>query len=418
MNTAKDRRYKSIVIVNAYGHSNRGDSVLLDECISEIRKSYPECNITTALFEGIDLAAQRDPSIVWTERIGNRRAGQSLPVTLWYIAIGILASIKPFAVFSKLLPYQQYKTLECIRKCDLLISAPGGYIHDTNAAFIVALCNLLIGINIGKLVVLAPQSIGPVKKPVLRAFTRFVLSRCHKICTREPYSYEFVTGDLRINSTQIIRVGDSAFWNSDVETEHSRIDAELMKLGLNKGEQFVGMTVVNWDFPHHRDPDLALQQYVKTMALLVDHIQHRHGLRCVIFNQVSDDIKIAEQIQRACSNVVFVDRGERNPRLLRGMISASAVFIGSRFHSCIFAISAHVPTFAIAYLPKTSHILNDIGLPKYSMPIDDLEIDVLLKEVDALLSGRRQRVEEIIAALTIYRNKYPVFAEVLTEIYQ
>lgn len=35
-----------VAIVNAYGRSNRGDSVLLDECIAEVRAVWPEAEIT------------------------------------------------------------------------------------------------------------------------------------------------------------------------------------------------------------------------------------------------------------------------------------------------------------------------------------------------------------------------------------
>ena len=47
------------MIVNAFGRSNRGDSVLLDECIHEIRAKFPDAEIAGAVFEGIDAAWER-----------------------------------------------------------------------------------------------------------------------------------------------------------------------------------------------------------------------------------------------------------------------------------------------------------------------------------------------------------------------
>ena len=44
------------MIVNAFGRSNRGDSVLLDECIHEIRAKFPDAEIAGAVFEGIEAA--------------------------------------------------------------------------------------------------------------------------------------------------------------------------------------------------------------------------------------------------------------------------------------------------------------------------------------------------------------------------
>ena len=63
------------MIVNAFGRSNRGDSVLLDECIHEIRAKFPDAQIAGAVFEGIGDAEAVHPTVQWSERIGNTVGG-------------------------------------------------------------------------------------------------------------------------------------------------------------------------------------------------------------------------------------------------------------------------------------------------------------------------------------------------------
>jgi len=50
-----------VVIINAYGRSNRGDAVLLDECISDVLSVWPEADIGCVVFEGIESAIETHP---------------------------------------------------------------------------------------------------------------------------------------------------------------------------------------------------------------------------------------------------------------------------------------------------------------------------------------------------------------------
>ena len=141
-----------------------------------------------------------------------------------------------------------------------------------------------------------------------------------------------------------------------------------------------------------------------------------HGLRSVIFNQVSDDLSMAERVAAACTVPVLIDRTSREPDLLRALISRSTLFLGTRFHSCIFAMMASRPTFAVAYLPKTSFILRDLRLDARQAPITEFDPDAVISALECDLADLPAARAEIETAVTHYRDTHTRLRDVLEEI--
>ena len=324
------------MIVNAFGRSNRGDSVLLDECIHEIRAKFPDAEIAGAVFEGIEAARAVHPTVAWSERIGNASGGATGRIeALVYLFAAWFSAWLPFLGW--LLPDRQRQTLDAIRTSDVVISAPGGYIHDTNFAYFIALLHIHLGTIMGKTVILAPQSVGPIERPVSRAVARHVLGKVPFLCARESYSWDFLAHDLKLPEKNVYRTGDSAFWNTHVEDDPALIDGIFDKLGAANDKPVFGMTVVKWSFPKSKTAAADLDRYTDAVARTADHMAETYGLQPVIFNQVSEDLPASLDVQRKAKSKVIVDQTSREPDILRAMIARSKVFLGTRFHSCIFS---------------------------------------------------------------------------------
>jgi len=401
------------VVVNAYGRSNRGDGVLLDECVEDIRAFDPAAQITVALFEGCSEGGGASREYL-TERIGNARGKGVLKRvrTVFYLGAALAAALLPRFGFDRFLPAEQRRTLLAMRRADIIVSAPGGYIHDTNAALYVALFHLFLGSVLGKPLLLAPQSIGPVRGAFGRWVTYRTLRRADRICTREKFSYDFLIG-LGLNGPQIVPSGDSAFWSDDVECDPSVVSSEAGKLGLAETDRVLGVTVVGWSFPYHPNKDAAYSNYVSSLAAAITHLARENDLRPVIFNQVSDDIPTAMVVARLCGVPVVVDEAERSPRLLRALIARSHIFVGTRFHSCIFAMIAGRPTLAVAYLPKTRHILADLGLDHGCVDIDAADAGTLIALGSRLAAEPDRAAAETREAVARYKTSRVRFRDVL-----
>jgi len=407
-----------IVIINAYGRSNRGDSVLLDECLSEIRIGCLDAEISVAVYEGASKASALHPDVEWSERIGNvSRPGLGFKLfSVAYLLFAYIGAVLPGLGAWRLLPSGQRKTLAAIKESDLVISAPGGYLHDANLAYLIALFHIKIATILGRPVVLAPKSIGPLNGHLPRFLTRRVLLRVSACCVREQYSFDFVKTQLGLPDTIVFRAGDSAFWNYDVESDIGLVDREFTDLGVRPGQSILGVTVVNWNFPASRDARAEYLRYVETMAATIDRIANAHGLTPIIFNQVSDDLDTARAVQECAGCDVVVDRGSREPRLMRAMIARSKVFVGTRFHSCIFALAAGRPTFAISYLPKTTFIMHDLQLVGRDAPIGSFTADDIVSKVSGDLASLASSEQEVRDAVDAYRSRFARLSDVLAEL--
>lgn len=399
-----------VVIVNAYGRSNRGDSVLLDECISEIKEVVPGAELSGVLFEGLCDAKAVHPDVEWHERIGNSVWQSQLGKlqTLFYLVVSVLAATTGFLLLLSFLPSRQKDAFFAVKSSDLVVSAPGGYIHDTNFAYYIAILHIWLGVHFGKKVVLAPQSIGPIDSPMARRVARWVLSRVDICCVRESYSYNFMVADLKVPEIHVKRAGDSAFWNSDVLLDSELVDAHWRATGLPDctGKKVLGITVVDWSYPKQSDPTAQRAAYIRKMACMIDSLVAEYDVVPIIFNQVSDDLNIAWDIVRLAESKVYIDERSHEPKILRALISRATVFIGTRFHSCIFAILAGRPTVAISYLPKTTYILEDLRLFDRHVSINDLDEVKLSELLRRDLNNVPAAEQEVRVAVATYKKNF------------
>lgn len=403
------------MIVNAFGRSNRGDSVLLDECIHEIRARFPSAEISGAVFEGIADAAAVHPSVMWSERIGNTGGGGAANriKSLIFLMAAWFSAYVPWLGLDRLLPEKQRATLRAIRESDVVISAPGGYIHDTNFAYFIALLHIHLGTILGKTVILAPQSVGPIERPVSRAVARSVLGKVPFLCARESYSWDFLAHELGLPEKNIYRTGDSAFWNDRVEDNKALVDAVYASLRVAPDKPVLGMTVVGWSFPKSKEPQAAYERYTDAVARVADHMSETYGMAPVIFNQVSEDLPTAYAVQKKAKHPIAIDASSREPDVLRALITRSRVFLGTRFHSCIFAMMAGRPTFAIAYLPKTEYIMNDLKLSQRHTPIDAIDYDYMIRQVSSDYENLAAGEAEIQNAVKVYQQNFTRLQDIL-----
>lgn len=406
---------KTFVIVNAFGRSNRGDAVLLDQCIDQIRLFDARADIRAVTFEGIASASAVHPDVRWSERLGNSEARGAL-TPLFKIANLVFAwgALRfPALGMERLLPPTHRQTIEAYRQADVVVSAPGGYIHDTNFAYLIALFHIWLGKLVGARVVLAPQSVGPLTSRLARWLARHVLADCDALCVREGYSRDFLLKDLALPRDRVFDTGDGAFWDFDVMEDTTVTDAALADIGLAPGERFVGMTAVDWNFPNLADPAGLRARYHAGMARVIRHIHARTGLRVVIFNQVASDLTVGQEIATASEGAALVNLQNFEPGILRAMIARSEIFIGTRFHSCIFALMASRPVLAIAYLPKTEYIMHVLKLSHHVVDIADFDAERVMVMADDMLDRAPEVSAQVRAAVDVYRQEQRQLQDIL-----
>ncbi len=82
-----------------------------------------------------------------------------------------------------------------------------------------------------------------------------------------------------------------------------------------------------------------------------------------------------------------------------GIYGRMKIFIGSRMHSNIFALSAGTPCIAIAYEHKTNGIMKMCGLEEWIIPIENIDSRILINKIEELLDNEgiiRERIKNTI----------------------
>jgi colanic acid/amylovoran biosynthesis protein len=392
-----------IVVFNVFGHRNTGDAMLLEALVDLLLRHRPASAIEGIAF---DVASERRwmPEIRWHERISNKTRpgplGQARQIAT--LGVGVLIAMsRLFLPLRHLMPAEQRNAVEALDGADLAISCPGGYLEDSNKAYLANLLQMLIARRLARKVVLAPQSLGPIRSERGRKAMAFTLKRMDAVYAREKPSLAFAGGLTSPGEIVLRESGDLAFWYDRHREDGAA--AEWAKLGVDPARPIVGMTVVEWYFPHHPDPTAAQQAYLDSLSALIAKLRTEGRHQIVLFNQVASDLPVAERLA-AMSPGLIVDREARDSGVFAAMIARCELFVGSRFHSCIFGLLGAVPTIAIAYLPKTSGIMADLGLADYVIAIDAITPDTLITRFDAVRANAADVSAQLHRSIADYRG--------------
>jgi colanic acid/amylovoran biosynthesis protein len=165
-----------------------------------------------------------------------------------------------------------------------------------------------------------------------------------------------------------------------------------------------GLTIVDWKFPNTPNPDRLRKDYLESLIETCEYIYHLTGSPGIILNQVAADSAFARSILRYTSSVVF-DESVYSYSDMISRISGFDFFIGTRFHSCVFAICNSVPFVSISYLPKSTGILDQLNLLDLSVDINSCK-STLLSLVKLQLSDLDNLTQRISGSSHAYTSLF------------
>lgn len=404
-----------VVVANVFGAVNKGDSALIEVCIDEILEAFPNASLSGIAYQPSTQRAHL-PRVTWHERLGNcvskhmwrRRLCNVVrqAITICYVSLR-----RPW-LLGRLIPVEQRRAIDALGKADVVVSCPGGYLEDSNPSYYANLIQIWAASKFGATVVLAPQSVGPIRSRRGRWFAAKVLAKASLICVRESESYHFVVETLALPAARVARTGDLAFWHAATPAATASMKAEL---GIDPDEPYIAVSVIEWAFPLAADQAQAKERYVRSLCELLNILHDTLGVRIVIVNQVAADLPVGREIAERCREFVILDQKDRPVADVRSIIAGSSVFLGSRFHSCIFGLLAGRPLVALSYLPKTSGIMTDLGLSARVYDIDGFNVDEIARTMIADYRAPSRGQAEIDRAVERYRRLYPRFADLLRE---
>jgi polysaccharide pyruvyl transferase WcaK-like protein len=404
---------------------NKGNSSILNGTINVLGRFYPNASITV-LTHG-----PRDELKSFKVRALPAICGVPTGSTLTKIPKTILCLLKlSYAMFLASIwsgirgclgleidILTRYSTLHEYVAADVVVVRGADTLTDRYGKIgLDGLCmrffSIFVAVLLKKPTVICGHSIGPFKIRIGKIIARFVLNRVSLITVRENLSRN-VLQKMGVKNPNIYETADLAFCMRPSSLERAK--KILLIEGIRRNRPIVGVSVsrlITFYIPS-KSRGRSYAKYVEFMAKLVDAIIDKFDVTVVFVPHVTgpgetyDDRLVSEDIYKLTRNQdkIRLIKGDYSAEELRRIIGLCEIFIGSRTHAAISAISMHVPSIALSYLPKTDGILRMANQEKWILGVQSLDYKEAEAKVVHLWRNRDKIRKSLAAEMKKLREK-------------
>jgi colanic acid/amylovoran biosynthesis protein len=406
-----------ILIVNVHSAQNKGDAALVKMAINILQKVFPWSSVTIAANDPESFVADErkvGSLIYWMHKVSAKGYMQWRHGVVAKMLLASLWALITYKLFGQPcfvgLQQKQKETLQVYFDSDLVVSAPGNFLYSSGKfglTFILVAYTMAYAILAGKPLYLLPQSIGPLYRERDRKLLRWVLERARIVMVREPISLEEIHR-AGVRNPRCYIMPDLAFAFQGASREEAINWLRIWGVDPEAERPLLGVTTINWGA---RTGNEELQsRYEEALAAATSYYLDKFGGTVLYFPQVcskalvNDDRVPAKRIVERLgeSRRVILVEETLSPELLKAIYGLMDVFIGTRMHSNIFALSNGVPVIAIAYLHKTQGIMQMLGLDRWVIDIKEITPEKLIDKLIDLWQERervRYHIQAEIACL-------------------
>ncbi len=284
-----------------------------------------------------------------------------------------------------------------LKECDLILDTCGGdsfadiygikrYLNQTISKW--------LALKTKKPLIFTPQTIGPFKSKMLRRLAGRIMNQSEYIFTRDQISYDYAKG---ISSNQNIRlVTDMAMLLPYDKTTYAYLQkSPKFKLGINisglvanGGYNGQNQFQLKMDYPDFVEK--LIKKYYSDQKVEIHLIPH-----VITENRVESDNHISHVFQKRYPELIVAPQFE-NPMEAKSYIAQMDVFVGTRMHATIAAISSGVPVIPVAYSRKFEGLFSSINYEAY-INATEVTADEAVKRIQTYLDdlkGLAKMVEE------------------------
>lgn len=396
---------KILLLGATLNSDNRGIGALAMGALSILLHRYPECEIkfvdyghapttTTVNVNGREVSV---PLI-------NLRFSKKLWLAnniIRVLVLAVLSRLLGSALGSRLLNVNPW--LKQIAEADIAVAVSGGDsfsdIYGLGRFFYMALPQLLV-ILVRRPLVLLPQTIGPMRSAVARRVAKYIIDRSRVSYSRDANGVRGTVESLRLaqDTTKVLFGYDMGFIleprkpaGAGVAALQQLADSSRPLVGVNiSGLLRIGgytgnnMFALKYDYQELVEKLLEFLLEVKQAnVLLVPH---------VFGNAAESDVPAIEAIYAKMKDrhpgrlVRVTETFDQNE--IKYVIGQCDLFVGSRMHACIAAVSQAVPAVGIAYSQKFVGVLASVGISQWVADPRHLEIAHVLQMIDQAFTER------------------------------
>ncbi len=390
-----------ILITNIYSYKNKGDATIVLSAINGLKNKYNNPDIVLSTDDLLDKEKYGDYKVIPSF---NRLYQNKYKSDLINNIVNLLNSIKLIVIFRveksifklriRTNPFLSTALKEKLieyREADIIFAIGGGYLLTNSklrildriigrASLHITCLEFYFSKAYNKPLVLLHQSIGPFlvnedTKQVVR-----YLRKADLIVVRENYSYTFLKKNGIVRTLlkpdlafSFNMSGISYFSKPDVYSYNYRVGItarqSLKKLDQTKYEN-------------------ELAKFIKFFLEKKKEAVFYFMPQVIYSDRQDNDLVVAKRIYSIIGKQ-FQDRCfcldiDFSPQDLKATIGDCNLFIGTRMHSNIFALSNFVKTIAIAYEYKTTGIMEMLGLQNYTTTAEELNANFLVETLEKI----------------------------------
>lgn len=386
-----------VLLLNVHSAQNLGDHGIMMTTLRGIRSAFPEAHVTIAANDppswekpnvllGFDRVSVVGSLTSWVAQLRDGK-WQGRPWRMIQHLAFLSLAVLMYRWFARRLMWgsvQQRRLLTSYYEADVVLGCGGGNLYAyrrLSPFFFWGLIAVLFPLLLGKKVILLPQSFGPLRGRLQRLLMRWALNRATAIMAREPWSFDFVTKELRV-CTAVHLAPDLAFGLARRE----------IRGALPRCIERIGVTVMD------RGAQLrnfsAQSRYEDTMCTLLTRLAHERGTQVVLFCQCygpsvdQDDRPVTERVYNRLREAGVQVTLWNDLLTAEEAVNAYAemdLMIGTRMHTAIFAICGAIPVILISYQPKGCGVMRMCGLDRYCFDIGQVTEAELFSRASELL---------------------------------
>jgi colanic acid/amylovoran biosynthesis protein len=395
-----------ILITNAHSIRNSGDSVLLQVTLQEVERYFPEAEVVVALNDpdgytpfGAETAV--GSFVYWFKSThGERGSWRKLNLLLAPVLLGwamLVALIYRLTRRAQCLhPRREYRRLlQAYLDADLIISCPGNFFVSGSGIglpLLLAFWSTGYGWIAGKPLYMMQQSIGPFRRRWEYRVARWLFERVRIVAVRDDRSSQTLIA-AGLEEAQITMLPDAAFLYQGTGNPLRLLDEITQAPSTQR--PFIGVTVI--DFAIQNRLFDRQDAYENALVTALNAFVTCHGGTVFLFPQVTgpsqaeDDRipsrRVADSLSARCASVLLID-ATWLPAELQTAYGQMDIFVGTRLHSNIFALTAGTPVIAIAYFYKTFGIMQMLGLSEWVLDIWTITDQELEQHLELLWQQR------------------------------
>jgi len=410
-------------ILNMSDDSNKGDLAILENTILLTRRSFPKARFFVLNVDYGDCEIGNMEKFRHLNRLSIIHYGSFFPkvftgksklldcfigiknLCISLAVLGAVFFLRSHAGF--LMPIRLRNPLRSISSADLIILKGGSYIYSYGGLkqllFLYRmLFTTLISIILKKKVIVLGHSVGPISGLLSMRFASFCLKRINRIVIREKISYEFVTKRLGIKETAVSLLPDIAFWERG-EFPYLEREKQVLQVFQSEGINCskltgpkLGITVRKWGFPLQKNRQWLFKQYINAIVQVIDAFFLTYEGQIFIMPHAEEDRALGEEIAKRSSHRPFLLKGDYSTEVLRRIYGEMDLFVGTRIHSCIFALTSNTPVIGVAYeIPKGFGIISMVVDESYIIDISKITKKGLLNRTGKILDKKEVTREMI-----------------------